>query len=84
MREQYTQGIWGIRVIVPPTLRPQVLEELHQGHLGVVKMKAVARSYIWWPGIDKEIEETAKTCSGCQLMQAEPSTAIATLVTNPY
>ena len=67
--------MWGIRVIVPPKLRPQVLEELHQGHLGVVKMKALARSYIWWPGIDKEIEETAKTCSGCQLMQAEPSTA---------
>ena len=38
-------------------------------------MKAIARSYIWWPGIDKEIEETAKSCSGCQLMQAEPSTA---------
>ena len=34
----------GIRVIVPPKLRPQVLEELHQGHRGVVKMKALARS----------------------------------------
>ena len=67
--------MWGIRVIVPPKLRPQVLVELHQGHLGVVKMKALASSYIWWPGIDKEIEETVRTCSGCQLMQAEPSTA---------
>ena len=67
--------MWGIRVIVPPKLRPQVLEELHEGHLKVVKMKALARSYIWWPGIDKEIEKSAKTCSGCQLMQAEPSTA---------
>ena len=67
--------MWGIRVIVPTKLRPQVLEELHQGHLGVVKMKAIARTYICWPRIDKEIEETAKTCSGCQLMQAEPSTA---------
>ena len=38
-------------------------------------MEALARSYIWWPGIDKEIEETARTCSGYQLMQAEPSTA---------
>ena len=66
--------MWGIRVIVPPKLRPQVLEELHQGHMGVVKMKALARSYIWWPGIDKEIELTAKSCSGCQLTQREPST----------
>ena len=38
-------------------------------------MKALARSYIWWPGIDKKIKETAKTCFGCQLMQAERSTA---------
>ena len=67
--------MWGIRVIVPSKRRPQVHEELHQGHIGVVKMKALARSYIWWPGIDKEIEETPKTCSGCQPMQAEPITA---------
>ena len=66
--------MWGIRVIVPPKLRPQVLEELQQGHMGVVKMKALARSYIWWPGIDKEIELTAKSCSGFQLTQREPST----------
>ena len=67
--------MWGIRVIVPPKLHPQGVVELHQGHPGVVKMKALARSYIWWPGIDKEIEETPKTCFGCQLMQAETSTA---------
>ena len=68
--------MWEIRVIVPPKRRLQLLEELHQGHLGEVKMKTLARSYIWWPGIDKEIGETAKTCSGCQLMQAEPKTAL--------
>ena len=66
--------MWGIRVVVPPKLRPQVLEELQQGHMGVVKMKALARSYIWWPGIDKKIELTVNSCSGCQLTQREPST----------
>ncbi|PFX17714.1 Uncharacterized protein K02A2.6 [Stylophora pistillata] len=35
----------GIRAIVPPKLRPQVLKELHQGHMRAVKMKALARSY---------------------------------------
>ena len=42
--------------------------------MGVVKMKAIARSYIWWPDIDKDIELTAKSCPGCQLSQIEPST----------
>ena len=65
--------MWGIRVIIPPKLRPEVLKELHQGHMGVVKMKAITRSYIWWPGIGKEIELAAKSCPGCQLTQREPS-----------
>ena len=37
-------------------------------------MKAIARSYIWWPGIDKEIELAAKSCPDCQLTQREPRT----------
>ncbi|PFX12271.1 Uncharacterized protein K02A2.6 [Stylophora pistillata] len=66
--------MWGIRVIVPPKLRPQVLKGIYQGHMGVVKMKALARSYTWWLGIDKEIELSAKSCPSCQLVQREPST----------
>lgn len=30
--------MWGLRVVVPPKLRTRVLEELHVGHLGVVKI----------------------------------------------
>ena len=37
--------MWRIRVIIRPKLYPQVLEELHQGHMGVMKMNAL--SYIW-------------------------------------
>jgi len=61
--------MWEMRVIIPPKLRTQVLQELHLGNTGVVKMKAIARSYIWWPEIDKGIEMTAeaKYFPGCQL-----------------
>ena len=63
--------MWGIRVIVPRKLSPQVLEEIHASRSG--NDEGLAESYIWRPEIDKEIEETANTCLGCQLMQAEPS-----------
>ena len=36
--------LWGMRVVIPNKLQERVLEELHNGHLGVVKMKALARS----------------------------------------
>ena len=41
--------MWGNRVIVPPKLRQEVLEELHTGHLGVVKTKAMAMTsvFVW-------------------------------------
>ena len=49
--------MWGIWVIVPHKLRKVVLQELHQSHSGVVHMKAIAWSYMWWPCLDQEIGE---------------------------
>ncbi|XP_033725336.1 uncharacterized protein K02A2.6-like [Pecten maximus] len=67
--------LWGIRVRIPPRLRKRVLDELHSGHIGVVKMKALARSYTWWPGIDKEIESMTKSCNSCQNVKHAPPAA---------
>lgn len=67
--------MWGTRIVVPPKLRSNVLEALHEGHMGVVKMKSLVRSYIWWPGIDHQIGEMAKSCSGCQQTQKLPAPA---------
>ncbi|XP_026065967.1 uncharacterized protein K02A2.6-like [Carassius auratus] len=65
----------GLRVVIPSKLRSKMLDTLHEGHLGTVKMKNLARSYMWWPGIDKQIEDLAKACPGCQKTQNSPPLA---------
>ena len=54
--------LWGMRVIIPPSLRNRLLQELHEEHPGIVAMKSIARSYIWWPNLDAEIELIVKSC----------------------
>ena len=58
--------LWGSRVVIPPSLRGRVLEELHEGHPGASRMKSLARSFVWWPGLDKQIEHQVQSCDSCQ------------------
>ena len=67
--------MWGIRVIVPAKLKKLVLQELHQTHIGMVRMKMVARSYVWWTKLDKDIEQLVKSCSHCQAVRNLPPIA---------
>ena len=38
-------------------------------------MKAVAHSYFWWIGLDKDIETLAKSCGECQAVKSNPAAA---------
>ncbi|GFV29451.1 uncharacterized protein K02A2.6 [Trichonephila clavipes] len=64
--------MYGQRVCIPRKFRKDVLEELHAGHLGIVKMKAIARSFVYWKNIDNDIEEAAKNCVDCARYKADP------------
>ena len=33
--------------------------------MGIVRMKSIARSYIWWPNIDRDNEKIGKSCPLC-------------------
>ena len=44
--------MWNLRVVVPRSLEAKVLRELHNQHLGIVRMKSLSRIHVWFPGID--------------------------------
>lgn len=67
--------LWGIRVIIPKKLQEDILRELHRDHQGIARMKANARSYVWWPGLDKSLEQISRECRACKLTKSMPAVA---------
>ena len=65
----------GVRVVVPPPGRQKLLSDLHEGHPGVCRMKELARSYLWWPNIDSDIESYVRSCDSCQSIRPDPPRA---------
>ena len=68
--------LWNSQVVVPESLQALLLADLHAEHLGMVKVKQLARKYFWWPGLDKQIEETVTLCSACQESAKSPASAL--------
>jgi hypothetical protein len=68
--------LWGTRVIVPERLRSQILDLLHESHPGSTRCKQLARSYVWWPGLDADIERLVNSCAACSENRREPNTPI--------
>ena len=67
--------LWGICVTVPEKMQKRVLDELHKDHLGIVKIKSKACSYVWWSGVDQNIEELVCSCLACQKVRNTLPTA---------
>ena len=65
--------LWGNRVVMPSPGQSAVLSELHETHPGVSRMKALARSYVYWPNLDRDIEQVAKGCQTCQVHRKDPA-----------
>ena len=41
------------------------MEELHSCHPGMCRMKALGRNYVWWPTMNKEIEQLVSSYATC-------------------
>ena len=62
------------RIIVPKILRSEMMNRIHEGHLGVTKSRERAKQGVWWPGLSSEISNFIASCDHCQKYQSsQPS-----------
>ena len=62
----------GRQVVIPSTMRKNILDQLHLSHQGITKTQALARDCVYWPDISKHIEDLVKECAQCQKHQPQP------------
>ena len=60
------------RLVIPAQHRKRCLDQLHNGHPGTQRMKAIARSYVYWPSIDEDIAGYVKACRHCASVARSP------------
>ena len=75
------------KIVIPKGLRKRVLQISHETHQGITKTKELVKDKVWWPGMDKEIEELVRNCVPCLSMSnpdKEPLKHLDIPNTQPY
>ena len=60
--------IYRDRVVIPPAMRADILERLHESRQGLTKCQARAQScvHVLWPGVTRDITELVNNCMECR------------------
>ena len=53
------------RIVVPRALQRETLNRIHEGHQGIEKCRMRSKSFVWWPGIAKQISNLVEKCPTC-------------------
>ena len=60
-------------IIIPDSLKQQVLAQLHTNHMGIEKTKLLAHESVFWHNINADIEAYINVCATClEFQQTQP------------
>ena len=54
-----------MRIIIPDKKREEILNLIHEGHLGLNKCKMRAKETVYWLGINEQLEQLILNCQLC-------------------
>ena len=63
----------GNRIVIPTSLRDEVLKAIHTAHQGEVKSILLARESVYWPGLTSDIKKMVMQCQQCSQNQSAPA-----------
>lgn len=55
----------GMRLVIPVSMRGEMLAAVHTGHLGAEKQKRMARECMYWPNMNRDIDNMVQSCATC-------------------
>ena len=67
----------GRHIVIPNSLKQQVLDQLHTNDMGIEKIKLLAHESVYWSSINADIENYIKHCAMClEFQQMQPKEKI--------
>jgi len=60
----------GSKIVIPKSLRGDMLKKIHAGNLGIEKCKKRGREVMYWPRINQDVTNEMSNCSICLIYQA--------------
>ena len=61
------------RIVIPMGLRSAFLQKIHDAHLGIVKLKILGWTLVYWPNWNSDVETTCQNCTLCRENQPMPA-----------
>ncbi|MGH0124947.1 UNVERIFIED_CONTAM: hypothetical protein FKN15_020833 [Acipenser sinensis] len=64
-KEEQHLKLLGGRIVIPPSLRQEILDKIHEGHQGISKCRERAKQSVWWLGVSRQLQDLVKGCDIC-------------------
>ena len=64
--------MYGERVVIHAVLTRKSLKDFRTVHSGMSRTSALMQSYVYWPDMDKDIENMVKSCKSCVSVTKAP------------